>query len=364
METEVSESARKELAARAPGYRDMGGIMVPTGVALRGSQYAMALQQRNLDGRLGSVAMRSPATERAMLALLQRAGLDTATDTAGQELVYTEQGTFIDMLRNRALVMSLGASVYSGLTGNVSFPKQTGAGTFSWVQENPGSDVATSALALDNVILSPKTGMTKTAYSRQLLNQSNVNVDGIVLADIAKITALGIDRSALHGLGSSNQPKGIYAQSGVNAVAFSGGITYAKVVECETAVAGQNADLDTMAYLTTPEIRGRAKTMLEFSANGASAIWKNGEMNGYRAEATNQLSKVMNSSAPTGGSGHGFIFGVWSELLIGEWSAMEIITDPFTAAGQGMINVIGFVMVDEQVRHGEAFSKGTGLTNV
>lgn len=361
-ELEVSEDARTALASRAPNYKNMGGVVIPTGVALRGSEAALTAQRRGFDN-LGAMAFRSMAREQQMLNLLQRAGLDTLTDTSGQELVFTEQGTFIDLLRNKAMVIQLGATVLPGLVGNVAFPKQIGAGTFSWVAENSGSDTSESNLTLDQVTLSPKTGQTTTSYSRQLLAQSNVNVDGLVLADIALITGLGIDRAALHGLGSSNQPKGLYAQSGVNGVAFGGAITFAKVVECESSISAANADIGTMAYLTTPEIRGKAKTTQRFSSTDGQGIWHNGEMNGYRAEATNQLSKVMNASAVSGGSGHGFIFGVWSELLIGEWGALEIVTDPYRLKKQGMIEVTGFVMVDETVRYGEAFSKGTGLTN-
>jgi hypothetical protein len=49
-------------------------------------------------------------------------------------------------------------------------------------------------------------------------------------------------------------------------------------------------------------------------------------------------------------------------LLIGEWGAMELLTDPYTLAGQALIRVILFLMADINARHGESFAKGTGLT--
>jgi hypothetical protein len=84
-------------------------------------------------------------------------------------------------------------------------------------------------------------------------------------------------------------------------------------------------------------------------------------MNGYRAEASNNVSKAMLVSAETGGTSHGIIFGAWDACLIGEWGAMEIVTDPYTLAGQGMIRIISYLLMDEKLKYGPCFSKGTGL---
>ena len=341
MELDISQDIEKRMDV--PGYKPKGGFFVPTGMALRG------LQPADDAGRADFM--------RFIEKMFTRAGLDTLTDTKGQELVFTEAGSFIDLLRKKAMVAQLGATVLPGLQGNVAFPKQIGAGTFTWVGENPGSDVADSNLTLDQVALSPKTGMTSTSYSRQLLRQGVIDVDGLVMNDIVKITALGIDLAALHGLGSSNQPRGIYNTTGVGSVAFGGAITFAKVVDMETAIAAADAELGTMAYLTTPNVRGTAKKTLEAAASGSKMIWQNGEMNGYRAEATNQISKTLGT-----GSDHGIVFGVWSELMLGEWGSMEVITDPYALKKQGMIEVTNFVMVDVAPRYPEAFAKGTTLT--
>jgi len=340
MELDISQDIEKRM--NVPGYKPKGGFFIPTGIALRGLQPASANAQEEF--------------VRFMRQMFLRAGLDTLTDTKGQELVFTEAGSFIDLLRKKAMVAQLGATVLPGLQGNVAFPKQIGAGTFSWVAENPGSDVADSNLTLDQVTLSPKTGMTSTSYSRQLLRQGVVDADGMVMSDIVKITALGIDLAALHGTGASNQPRGLYSTTGVGSVAFGGAITFAKVVDMETAIAAADAEIGTMAYLTTPNIRGTAKKTLEAASAGSKMIWQNGEMNGYRAEATNQISKTLGT-----GSDHGILFGVWAELMIGEWGAMEIITDPYRLKKQGMIEVTNFVMVDVAPRYPEAFCKGTTL---
>lgn len=328
-EREVSDAIGKKLG-RSP--QNNNSIFVPTGIQLYG----------------GPEFKRTPLT--------------TTGATTGSDILFTEPGSFIDMLRARAKVFALGAQLLPGLTGAVAFPKQTGAGTLYWVGENPGSDVTESNIALDQVVLSPKTAMAQQGYSRQLLRQSAGVVDTLVTNDLRRTAALGIDRAALHGSGSSNQPTGIYVVSGVNPVPFGGAITFPKVVQMETVIAEADADVSEMGYLTTPGVRGAAKTTQKFSGTNGEAIWtggaEQGEMNGYRAEVSTQVRKDMGG----GTNEHGIAFGVWSELLVGEWGAMEVLTDPYTLAGKGLIRLVLFLMVDMGLRHPEAFSKGTGLT--
>ncbi|HWQ34880.1 MAG TPA: phage major capsid protein [Blastocatellia bacterium] len=290
--------------------------------------------------------------------MLKRSGLDTKSTAAGGAAVFTAYEGFLPLLRNKTQVILLGATVLPGLTSNVSFVRQATAGTAFWVGENPGADVTESALSLDLVTLSPKTLQATTSFSRQLLVQASVDVESTVNSDLAEVNAIEIDRAALHGSGAGNEPKGIYNQTGVGVVAFGGQISYDKAVDLETAITAANADIGAMAYLTTPNVRGRAKKTLEFPAvNGAAKLWDKDEMNGYRAVASNNVAKNLGA----GTNEHGIVFGVWPVLMIGEFGAMELVTDPYAKKKQGMIEVTSFLMLDVQPKYGPAFAKGTGL---
>jgi HK97 family phage major capsid protein len=327
-EREVSEEIGKRLGKKPRHDRS---IFVPTGVTLYG----------------GPEFKRTPLT--------------TGGATTGSDLLFVEPGSFIDLLRPRAKVLMLGATLLPGLTGSVAFPKQTGAGTLYWLGENPGSDVTESNIALDQVVLSPNTAMAQQGYSRQLLRQTGGVVDQLVTNDLRRTAALGLDRASIHGAGG-DEPLGVYQASGVNPVPFGGAITYPKVVQMETEIASDDADVGEMAYLTTPGVRGAAKTTQKFTGTNGMAIWEGNEMNGYRAEASTQVSKTMSGSAATGGTEHGLVFGVWPQLVIGEWGAMEILTDPYTLAGRGLIRLVLFMMADVALRYPEAFAKSIGLT--
>jgi HK97 family phage major capsid protein len=62
--------------------------------------------------------------------------------------------SFIDLLRNTAIITQLGPTVLTGLTGNVSIPRQKSASTMYWVAEDAA--VTQSGTTYDNMTLMPK----------------------------------------------------------------------------------------------------------------------------------------------------------------------------------------------------------------
>lgn len=286
-----------------------------------------------------------------------RAALDTATATKGQELKFIEPGSFIELLRNRMMVKALGARVLTGLQSDVAFPRQTGAGSFSWVPESPTADVATSNLLLDRLTLSPKIGQSNTSYSRKLLVQSIPSIDMLVREDLAAINALGVDLAAINGPGTTT-PTGILNTAGIGSVtlgANGGNVTYDFMVDLETQIAVANADLGAMAYLTTPQQRGKLKKVAQISASTGIPVWFQNEVNGYAAAASNQVPSNLTKGTSTTIC-HAIILGNWLEVLIGQWGELEIIADPYSLKKRGDIEVTTFLMVDVGLRHPASFA--------
>jgi HK97 family phage major capsid protein len=295
----------------------------------------------------------------------QRTSHSVSSNANGGYSVFAEYGGFIDLLRKKALLGRLGATMLPGLQGNVTFPRQITAGTAYWMAEISGSDATESNVTLDQVALSPKTLMARQSYSNQLLAQSAINIDALIRDDLSKILALEVDRAGFHGTGASNQPTGLYGMSGTNAVAFGGAITYDLALDMVTAIAGADADIGDIAFAQTPESANKALQTQRFTSTDSplySGTFANGQLIGYRSEISNQLSKVMLNSAATGGSEHGIVCGVWSQFLIGEWGSLQLTVDPYTLAGQDVVRLISRLFVDFDVRHAASFSKGTGQT--
>ncbi|NUO63463.1 MAG: phage major capsid protein [Gemmatimonadaceae bacterium] len=332
-EREVSESIAKNL----PDYKSHGGIMVPTNLRVDPKQ-ANAV--------------------RAFLGMATRAGLDSKTATKGPEGVFAQQGEFIDLLRARAKVFAMGARSLAGLVGPVTFPKQTGAGTFTMVGENPGADVAESNLLLGTVALSPKTGQSTTSVSKQLIAQQSIDVDALIRDDLAMIHSLGLDSQALNGDGTGNNCTGILNTAGIGSVAAGANgaqPTWGNIVDLETAVAVANADVENMGYLTTPAIRGRLKQTTKLANSIAQAIWDGGQVNGYRAEVSTQVPSNL-VKGTSGAVCHAILFGDYSQAVVGQWGAFEIVVDPYRLKKQGMIELTSFQMFGVAVRQAAAFA--------
>ncbi len=111
---------------------------------------------------------------------VMRRDLNVGTATAGGNLVETEldSANFIDLLRNASALDQAGATVLTGLSGNVNIPRQSGAATAYWVAES-GSPTE-SQQTIDQVALTPKTCGAFTDFSRKLMIQSSIDVENMV----------------------------------------------------------------------------------------------------------------------------------------------------------------------------------------
>lgn len=278
--------------------------------------------------------------------LLKR-DLTVGTATAGGHTVSTDllAASFIDLLRNRMVMQRLGMTVLNGLVGNVAIPRQTSGATAYWVAES-GAPTETQQ-AFDQVTMSPKTVGAFTDYSRKLLLQSSLDVENFIRMDLTKVIGLELDRVALYGSGTSNQPLGVKNVSGINTKDFAANApTFAEVVDLETLVAADNADIGTLAYLCNATGRGSLKTTEKASSTG-QFIWEPGNtVNGYRAEVSNQVEP------------NDFWFGNWADVVAGFWSGLDLTVDPYTGSTTGTVRIVALQDVDIAVRHPESFCRG------
>jgi HK97 family phage major capsid protein/HK97 family phage prohead protease len=275
-----------------------------------------------------------------------RRDLNVGTASAGGNLVATEldAGSFIDLLRNASALDQAGATVLTGLTGNVAIPRQSGAATAYWVAES-GSPTE-SQQTVDQVSLVPRTVAAYTDFSRRLMIQSSIDVENMVRNDLASVIALKIDYAGLYGTGSNSEPLGLKNTTGIGTEDFAAAApTFAEVVALESDVATANALLGTPVYLMNAAMRGNLKTTKKDAGSGIF-IMENGEVNGYRGVLSNQVA-----------SGD-LWFGNFADLIIGYFSGLDLMVDPYTHSTSGTVRVVAMQDCDIAIRHPESFSRG------
>lgn len=302
------------------------------------------------------------------LPMMRDAGYYVGTPTQGGNLVKTDllMGSFIDILRNKAAVMQLGATFLPGLVGKVEIPRQSGVSATQWIQET--GTVTGSNATFDKVALDMKTIAAKSFVSRNMLRQVTMSVENFVRNELATSIALAIDLAALSGSGSGSEPEGLASQTGILTV--EGGtngaaITFDHLIDMETKVADANADGTSMAYLANAVTIGALKKIKDANNN---YIWKPivdasrnaipGEVNGYPVARSNQARKNLTKGTSSGVCSEIF-FGNWADLLIGEWGVLEILPNPYSAAAydNGGLEIRALQSVDIAVRHPESFCR-------
>jgi HK97 family phage major capsid protein/HK97 family phage prohead protease len=288
------------------------------------------------------------------------------TTTAGGHTVETELRDLIEFIDKKARVIQLGATVLRGLQGNVDFPRQDSRGTAAWKAESAAASASDSSF--DKVSLSPKRLTAKSSYTVELLRQSSIDVEGFVRGDLGKRIALALDLAGINGSGSAPEPRGILNTTGIGDVAIStngGAPTYAHIVDLETEIFADDADVDGLKYLTTAVMRGKLKKTEQFATTNGQPVWTGGaegNMNGYSAYASNQVPSALVKG--TSSDCHAIIFGNFPELLIGEWGVVELIVDPYTRAGEGEYVVNARGLFDLAIRHAQSFAAIKDARNV
>lgn len=289
-----------------------------------------------------------------------RRDLNVGTAGDGGNLVATEllASSFIEKLENRLALVQAGATMLPGLTGNIAIPRQTGGVSTFWLAEN-GAPTESSA-TFDQVAMSPKTVGAYSEISRRLLLQSSIGIEAFVQAELATRLALAIDLAGIDGTGASNQPTGVLNYTGLQIV---GGDTNGKaftwddIVNLETAVAADNADVGRLAYLMNANGRGYAKRSF-IDAGSGERIWDSraggNPVNGYRTVVSNQVPSDLTKGTGTGLSA--VLFGDWSALLMGMWGGLDLQVNPYSLDTKGAIRVTAFQDIDIEIQHIESFA--------
>lgn len=254
---------------------------------------------------------------------------------------------FIGLLRNSMIVKSLGARVLTGLRGDTVLPKATGAATAYWVAE--GDALTESNTTYSSVKLEPKTVGALTAFSRNLALQSNPSIEALLRDDISAVVGLAVDKALLHGTAAAKQPVGILNVTGIQTASLAT-LTWAAIVAMLEKLGMENVTPN--AILVHAKAATKLQTTLKDAVAGSEYLMQGGRVAGLPAYVTNQLDEKAGSPA----KGR-VIAGDFSQMVIGEWGATEILANPYAAGyyEKGDVQLRIMHTMDAVVRHPKAF---------
>ena len=313
------------------------------GLEYEASEAAKKRYGRNSDGLVIPTDVLNHASKRA---------LNVGTATAGGNTVATDLlgASFIDLLRNASVLSQTGATYLNGLQGDVAIPRQSGAATAYWLTEVAA--VTDSAQTVDQVTMTPKGLSAQTTFSKQLLAQSSIDIEQFVRNDLASVLAIAQDLAAVNGSASNGQPRGILNVTGVGSVSSGGtSAAYTDMVNLEKEVTVDNALSGSLSYVTNAKLIAKLKRT-EIASNTAKFVYDGGNVNGYPMYMSNQLPATYSTNTKSA-----VIFGNFSDLLIGNWNGIDVVVDPYTAAGNRQVKIVTSLWTDVAVRHPQSFAK-------
>lgn len=327
--------------------RELGGGDQATG--------ATAEVQKEFNRRAAAIGL--PISGRAIPVGEFRADGQTVTQDSGGyggNLVPTDVMDPIEFLRPKLSIEKLGAKYYTGVQGNLRFPKNDGGITATW--EGEVATVSASKNAIGNVDLTPIRLATKILVSTQNLMQTGGLIERMTLEDANRLMAITLEGAALTGSGSG-QPTGVLNWSGVNSVAIGtdgGAPTWAKIIEMETGINVANADSATLAYLFNAKTRGKLKNTVKVSGYPTYLMDDSGNVNGYQSGMSNQLPS--NLTKGTGTALSAAIFGDFSQLNIFSWAFADLVVDRQSEAEAGYVKYVLNGFHNVLVRQPKAFA--------
>lgn len=264
---------------------------------------------------------------------------------------------FIDALISTSILGQVGATRFEGLVGDVKIPKFSANASVTF-QTETGS-VANNEPDFGQISMTPKTAANKIQISRQLLHQGlNGNLETTLRNHMVRLFAAKLDNVALKG-GGSNEPSGVLQTTGIGDVESAGtsgnaALTYGNVVDIWSEVAADNALLGSLYWVTHPRVVGKLmQTLVAASTDSRMIMQDTNSLLGYPLVQTTQ----MPSSSP-----YTLLFGNFTDLYLGFFGALDVLVDPYGAAGNSTVNLYFYQMMDVAVARPESFAAAQDVT--
>lgn len=257
------------------------------------------------------------------------------TDAQGAVNVQTDVYNILEPLRNNLVLAQAGATVLSGLRGNVRIPKMSKGNAF-WESETAAAQK--SGQTFSKIELKPLRCSAYVEISKALLMQSeDSNINDIITRDVLAAVSEKIESTFLGAdAGDETKPAGIFNGITANTVA----IKYDDIVDYETALEEKN--VNDYVYILSPKAKA-ALRKLPLDAGSGRFVMEDGEVLGRQSFVTgNVVDKGLLVIDPAE-----CVYGIWG-------NGMSILVDPYTTSLNDTVRIVVTVYVDVKMRRSEA----------
>lgn len=282
-----------------------------------------------------------------------RATQQTVTQDSGEyggALVQNQAPRMIDPLRPKLALEDAGATFLTGLSGGDIPLIVDNDFAMAFVAE--GATLTPQKKKYEGPTLSPKRAGGAVDMSNQLLLQSSVDVENRVGNGLRNGFSQLLHAACINGAGGV-APTGVISYTGVNqsSVVAAAAATWAMIVELQELIESNDSTENSLHYLLNPKLKGHLKQIKKDAGSGRF-LMEGTEIDGYNAIVTSQVPALDDGGTPV----QPLIFGDWSQMAIGQWGAISVLVDPYSASLADSVRLVLNTHADMQIANPKAFA--------
>lgn len=185
----------------------------------------------------------------------------TAGNLSGNISSISDGSRLVPYVQRFGVYSNLGIQEFNGLSSDLKVPRETSSATASFLALDGSTDITEGTPTMDSVTFSPTSLACFSQLSHKLLLQSSVNMDSVVRNLMARTIANKIDYAVISGSGSSNEPTGMDATTGINTETYTTAIAYGDLLNAMETLASDSIPMSNLSWIINPaEISSLAST--------------------------------------------------------------------------------------------------------
>ncbi len=297
-----------------------------------------------------------------------RAPYETGVPEAAGNLIATDllSERFVDQLYNMSAFLPMGVTYLRDLTANLEIPREESYTTGYWVGEK--QTIPDDQGTFDKIAMTPKKLAARTKMTFEMTEQASIDMEALARRRLLRGLALKMDYTIGFGSGVGFEPLGIASHPEVKSIVLGtegGALTWERLIAMQSELFSNNAFGD-MGYVLNARTKAKLQTTLDQTTGGGNWLWQtqnqgDGTIAGYQARCSNQIPN--NLSKGTANNLTAIFFGDFSQVMLGLWSGMEILADPYTEFNEAIIQVRAMQLADIQLTRGDYFCIATDVQN-
>lgn len=253
------------------------------------------------------------------------------------DIITTDFADILEPLRAKNVLVGAGAKFITNLTGDLQIPIMN-ASNVGW--EDEIGEAKDGGATFDSVKLSPRRLSAFIDISKTVLAQDSLGIENMIREDLVKAINTKLEETILGaGAGDTKTPAGIFSVVAPTSVA-----DYKGIVEKEATVEDANV-MGECKYILSNKAKAALRGMAK-STKSTQLVYENGEVDGTEALNTSLIE------------GKKYIYGDFSNLVIGQWGAIDLTIDPYTKAAAGQVRIVVNAFFDAKVVRPTAFATG------